>query len=758
MLRGAVTLIGARHRRIEDRRLLTGRGRFASDEQLEGLCHLALLRSPYPHARVLRVHLEPARSLPGVLAAWTADDLAEVRTMPLAPFPPLPPLDDVRLRPLLAGDETCHEGEAVAVVVAESAQAAADAVAAIEVELDPLPGVGGAATAAAPDAATAHAGAANNVAGRSVMGFGDTERAFSEARVTVRSTLSMARICGGAMEPRSATAAPQADGSLLLRTSTQAVFSVREAVAQVLGLEASRVRVVAEDVGGGFGAKGSPYPEEVLVAMAAWRLGRPVRWVATRSEDGTTTSQSHGTILELELAAEADGRLRGLRGRVLHDLGAYAGEGTGQAGNATMHMISTYRLPALEIEIINIYTNSAPTGFIRGGGREVGNFAIERMLDRLADRIGVSRHDVRARNVLRADEMPYETGLAPGGMAVRYDLGDVPAMLARVQEMVGEERVGVWGSVARGVGLACYAESTGFGTGEPARIHVGRDGIATVFVGSTPQGQGHQTMVAQLVAERLGWPVEQVRVTAGDTSGVPFGVLTAGSRSAVHVGNAASGAALEGRRSLLELAAERLEADPVDLVLHDGVVEVRGVPARRASAASLVPAEGFLVSHAFAPANGTTWASGCHAAAVEVDLETGRVSTVRYVMAHDSGRLINPLLAEGQLQGGVAHGIGYALYEDAGYEADGRMRAPSFLDYAIVSAPEMNFGIEMDHQETRSPANPEGFRGIGESGTIPVAAAVCSAIEDALRRAGRPVELTDVPVTPDRLSRLLVRR
>jgi carbon-monoxide dehydrogenase large subunit len=510
--------------------------------------------------------------------------------------------------------------------------------------------------------------------------------------------------------------------------------------------------VVAEDVGGGFGAKGGVYPEEVLVAMAAWRLGRPVRWVASRSEDGATTAQSHGTVLELELAAEADGRLRGLRGRLLHDIGAYAAGGVGQAGNATMHMLSTYRLPALRIEVLNLYTSSAPTGFIRGGGREVGNFAIERMLDKLADRIGVSRPQVRARNLLRPEDMPYDTGLAAGNATVRYDLGDVPAMLARVREMVGEERLGVDGILARGVGVACYAESTGFGAGEPARIHIGRDGIATVYVGSTPQGQGHQTMVGQVVAERLGWPVEQVRVVAGDTSGVPFGMLTAGSRSAVHVGNAASGAGLEARRRLLELAAEQLEADPADLVLHDGVVEVIGVPARRAPAASLVPDGGLEVSHAFAPAQGTTWASGCHAAVVEVDLETGRVSVLRYVMAHDSGRLINPLLAEGQLQGGLAHGIGYALFEDAGYEPDGNMRAASFLDYAIVTAPEMAFEIDMEHQEAHSPANPEGFRGVGESGTIPVAAAVCSAIEDALRRAGRPVELTDVPVTPERLS------
>ncbi|HKF74980.1 MAG TPA: xanthine dehydrogenase family protein molybdopterin-binding subunit [Candidatus Dormibacteraeota bacterium] len=750
-----MTLIGSRLTRVEDRRLVTGGGRFAADERLDGLCHLALLRSPHPHARVVRVDLAAVREMPGVVAVWTAADLGEAATMPRAAFPPPPPLTDTRLQPVLAATELCHEGEALVAVVAESPEAATDALGAVDVDLEPLAGVGGAATAAAEGAPPAHLGLSSNVAGSLAIEFGDAVAAFAEAPVTVRASLSLARICGAAMEPRSVCAAMQADGTLVVRTSTQTVFSVRDAVAGALGLEPERVRVVADDVGGGFGAKGSAYPEEVLTALAAWRLGRPVRWVATRSEDGATTNQSHGTVLDLELAAEADGRLRGLRGSLLHDMGAYAGEGAGQGGNAVLHLVSTYRLPALRVEVRPVYTNSAPTGFIRGGGREVGNFAIERLLDRLADRLGLPRAQVRERNLLRPEDMPYETGLRFGPASVHYDLGDVPAMLRRVRELAGGERLGRSGSVTRGLGIACYAESTGFGTQEPARLRLEPDGTVTVMVGSTPQGQGHETMVAQVVADRLGWPAERIRVVAGDSSVVSFALLTAGSRSAVHVGNAVSGAALEARRRLLELAAERLEADPADIVLRDGMAQVRGAPARRADAASLVPDDGLHVEHAFATDQGTTWASGCHAAVVEVDLATGLVDVARYLMAHDSGRLINPALAEGQLHGGLAHGLGYALFEDAAYAGDGTLRAPSFLDYAIVSAPEMPRAIEMDHQETPSPANPEGFRGIGESGTIPVAAAVCSAIEDALRRAGLAAELDQVPVTPERLSRLV---
>ena len=750
-----MSLIGAPRPRVEDQRLVTGRGRFAADDRPSDLCHLALLRSPYPHARLLRVGLEGASVRPGVLAAWTAADLPGQRTMPVAEFPPPPPLADLRLQPILAAEELCHQGEAFAAVVATSAEAAADALTAAEVELEPLPGVAGALAAVTEGAPPAHADMAGNVAGRSTIAFGDVEAAFASAPVTVSARLSLARICGAAMEPRSVTALPQPGGGLLLRTSTQSVFGVREAVCTALGLEPHRVRVVAEDVGGGFGAKGSPYPEEVLTALAAQRLGRPVRWVATRSEDGATTNQSHGTVLELELAAEADGRLRGMRGRVLHDMGAYAGEGAGQAANVVLHTLSVYRLPALRVEIWNLYTNTAPTGFIRGGGREVGNFAMERLMDRLADRLGLPRDLVRERNLLRPQDMPYDTGLRMGPASVRYDLGDVPDMLARLRAMIEREPVGVEGSRARGIGIACYAESTGFGQREPARLRVDGDGTVTVRLGSTPQGQGHQTMASQIVAERLGWPMERVRVVAGDSAVVPYGLLTAGSRSAVHVGNAAAGVALEARRRLLELAAERLEADPTDLVLSDGVVAVRGAPSRRVEASELVPDTGLEVAYDFTPEQGTTWASGCLAAVVEVDLETYRVDVVRALLVHDSGRLANPLLAEGQLHGGLAHGIGYALFEDAAYETDGTQRAPSFLDYAIVSAPEMAISLQLDHRETPSPANPEGFRGIGESATIPAPAAICSAIEDALRRAGRRVELHEIPVTPEGLFRCL---
>jgi carbon-monoxide dehydrogenase large subunit len=753
-----VTLIGARTRRVEDERLITGEGRFAGDARLPGLCHLVLLRSVDPHALLRSVDVSLARAGTGVLAAWSAADLEGRTNMPLAGFGGPGLDDDLRPRQLLAVDEVFHVGDAIAAVVAETPEEAWDAIELVDVDAEPLPAVAGADNAVRPGAPLVHRDREGNTVGRFVFTFGDIDAAFQGAAHRVRSRMSTDRVVGAAMEPRSVTAVPQSDGGLEVRTSTQAVFSVRDAIADVLGLEPSTIRVVAEDVGGGFGAKGAAYPEEVLVALAALRLRRPVRWIGTRTEDGMTTNQSHGTVFDLELAADADGRLRGVRGRVLHDIGAYAGVGVGQAGNQITHMLSAYGLPSMGVEILPLYTNTAPTGFIRGGGREMGNLAMERLIDRMADEIGLERHELRRRNVLRPEQLPYEPGLRAGPVPVRFDFGDVPAMLETVIGYLGKERLGVEGSTARGAGVVCFAESTGFGQREPARMVIGADGWVSVSVGSTPQGQGHQTMVAQIVATRLGWPMDRVRVVAGDTAAISHGFNTAGSRSAVHVGNAAAGVSREARHRVLELAGDRLEADAADLELDGGVVQVRGAPTRRIAVSDVVPDDGLEVVTEFTPDQATTWVGGCQGLVVEVDLETGRTDVVRSILAHDSGLLINPTIAEGQIHGGLAHGIGYALFESAAYEPDATMRAPSFLDYSIVSAPEMAVRLDLEHVETPSTATPEGFRGIGESGTIPVPAAVCSAVEDALRRAGRPVRIEELPITPERLLGLMAQR
>jgi carbon-monoxide dehydrogenase large subunit len=643
-------------------------------------------------------------------------------------------------------------------VIAENAYQAQDAAEQVSPEFDPLPGVGDVITAIADGAPTVHADMKSNIAQSATTTYGDIKTAFESGGVTAKIRLTTSRIAGAAMEPRTVTATPDEEtGGIKMWTSTQNVFGVRQAVASTLGLDADKIRVLAEDVGGGFGAKGSVFPEEVLIALAAWRLKRPVRWVASRSEDGATTAQGHGSVIELELAADRNGKLRGLRGRLIHDIGAYSGSGTGQPGIIVSHMISAYVLPAMEVEHQLVYTNTVPTGFIRGGGRPLGNYGMERVMDRLARSLDLEPAELRRRNLIQPDQIPYTTGFPAGRSGYVYDSGNYPRLLEMALEKLGTDpwRNGQADGRLVGVGVACCVESTGFGRGEPAKIHITKDGIAHVYVGSSPQGQGHETMVALVAAERLGWPFEKIRVTAGDTRHVPFALLTAGSRSAVQVGSATAQAATAMRKRLLERAGEVLEADVQDLVLEEGVIGVRGSPARQVPATDMLPDEGLEVFESFDPKRPLTFSSGCHAAAVAVDPETGHVEVLRYVIAHDTGKTINASTLEGQLHGGYAHGLGFALYEASLYDKDGSFRTASFLDYTIVSTGEVAVVPELLSLDTPTDSNPEGFKGAGESGTIPVPAAIASAVEDALLRRNPNAVVDTLPITSDRIVELL---
>ena len=743
--------VGRRTPRVEDRRLITGRGRFASDVHPDGLLHLAFCRSSLPHAHIRAVDRTAAQAMPGVVAVWTAEDVPETAAG-LSDF--VPQGIEQRGRPVLNREEVNYVGEAFALVVAETEYQARDAAEAVFPELDPLPGVAGVQNAVAPGAPTVHADMSSNIAHSSPVGYGDIAAAFAGDSVVATITLATDRVAGAAMEPRSTTAMlDEETGGLKVWTSTQNIFGVRAAIAGATGIPEANIRVLAEDVGGGFGAKGSAFPEEVLTAVAAWRLKRPVTWTATRSEDGATTAQAHGSVMELEIASDREGKLRGLRGRLLHDIGAYAGSGTGQPGIIIGHMLSAYVLPAMHVEGVLVYTNAVPTGFIRGGGRPLGNYGMERAMDQLARKLEIDPVELRRRNLIQPAQIPYATGLPAGRGTQVYDSGDYPQLLDLAVRNLGP-RVEAGGRLV-GVGVACCVESTGFGRGEPAKIRIDKDGIARVYVGSTPQGQGHQTMVALVVAERLGWPFDRVEVTAGDTAHVHFALLTAGSRSAVQVGNAASKAALAMRKQLLDRAAEVMEADAQDLMLDEGVISVRGAPARSRAATEVLPDAGLEVAETFDPQRPTTFSSGCHAAMVAVDRETGQVEVLRYVIAHDTGNPINPLTLEGQMLGGYAHGLGYALYESAAYDSDGSFRSSSFLDYSIVTAGEVTAEPELVHIETPTDSNPEGFKGAGESGTIPAPAALSAAIEDALRQARPDVVVDRIPMSPDHVAELL---
>jgi carbon-monoxide dehydrogenase large subunit len=677
--------------------------------------------------------------MPGVVAAFAAGDLPEIRgDMADAA------IEGMHLvgRPVLARDRLRYVGEPVAVIVAEDPYLAADAAAVVGIESEPLAASADVLTAITPGAAYLHPPHQSNIAGRLVREFGDVDAAFAQAAIVDRHRYRFARVAGGYLEPRAccATWDKQTD-RWEIWTSTQWVHGVRDRVAEMLGVDVGRVRVLAENVGGGFGPKGAPYPEEVLVAALSRRLERPVQWVAGRSEDTASSMQAHGDTVDVEVAVDASGRLLGFRAHLLHDIGAYAGPGAALAATITNHMLSAYRIPAYRADIDLVYTNASPTGFVRGGGREVGNFTIERTMDRIAARLRLDPVEVRRRNLVRSDEMPYETGL-PG---VVYDGGDYAALLDGVSAAVEVERH----SPQLGVGVALSVERTGIGWAEEARLAVNPDGTAVARLGSTPGGQGHDTTFAQVVATSLGWPIDKVRVVAGDTDAVPRGAVTAASRSAFEVGNAAAKAAEVARRRLLEIGAAVLEADEADIVLGVEGMHVKGTPARSIALSEVLREGPLEVAETFQrlPA----YASACHAAVVEVDPELGSVKIVRYVIGHDSGRSINPMLVEGQLHGGFAHGVGYALLEEAVYQADGTFASSTFLDYLIPSPPDISVVPEMVKVHSEAFDNPQGFKGAGESATIPAPAAIAAAIEDAVRKLGGSLVIDELPITPMRL-------
>lgn len=736
--------VGRPIRRREDFALVTGRGRFTGDLNLPGMLHMAVSRSTQPHAVLLAVDLEAARSMTGVLGAFAAADLDEIRgPMVDASFP------DAKLvgRPILASDRVRYVGEPVAVVVAQDAYQAADAVERIEVAYAPLPAASDVRAATRADAVQLHPPHPSNVAGTLVREFGDVKAAFAQAAVVDRHRYRLARVSGGYLEPRACCAVwDRIEDRWEIWSSTQWVHGVRDKVAALLGVDAARVRVRAENVGGGFGPKGAQYPEEVLVAALARRLDRPVRWVANRSEDTASSMQAHGDTLEVEVAVDATAHLLGLKAHLLHDLGAYAAPGAAVVQTITNHLLGAYRLPSLRAKIDLVYTNAAPTGFIRGGGREVGIFAIERTIDHVAARLGMDPVEVRRRNVVPAAAMPYATGL-PG---VTYDGGDYAALLDRVAGAVEKERAA---DGPQGVGIVLSVERTGTGASDEARLTVHEDGTAIARVGSTPGGQGHETAFAQVVATSLGWPLDKVDVVAGDTDAVSRASVTAASRSAFEVGNAAAMAAGTARRRLIEMGAERLEADRADVVLGSEGVHVRGAPGRLIPLSEILRAGPLEVTEVFQ--RSPAYASACHAAVVEIDPETGRVRIVRYVIAHDSGRSINPILVEGQLHGGYAHGVGYALLEEAVYQQDGVFVTSTFLDYLIPGALDVAIVPEMIKVESEVFDNPQGFKGVGESATIPAAAAIASAIENALQKRGVTASMDEIPITPMQLYSVL---
>jgi aerobic carbon-monoxide dehydrogenase large subunit len=752
--------VGAAVRRREDERLLRGRGRFVADVSFPGQLHAAFARSPFAHARLGRIDASAALEVPGVVAVLTAADLP---AGPMPPFlwdaPPSALVEHLRpmLRPchppLLPGDRVRFVGQAVAVVLAESRYAAEDALERLDVEydaLEPLPTVE---RALAPGAPVVHEGWDDNVAVRFTVRKGDPGAAERAAAVVVDERVHVQRQAGLPMETRGAVAVPE-DGRLTVWSATQNAHPLRRAVSRVTGLGEELVDVIAPDVGGGFGTKGVLYPEDLVVALAALRFGRPVKWIEDRIEHMQSAIHAREQDHEIRLALSAAGEILALVDRFVVDTGAFNPLGLVIPYNTIAHLMGPYRVPAMEAVGTCVITTKVPTAPYRGAGRPEAVFAVERALDRAAAELGIDRFEIRRRNLVRPDEMPFEAGiLYRDARPLVLDSGDYPETLRRARALIDEDVPTPGDGRAVGVGVACYVEGTGIGPFEGAAVRVATDGAVTVHTGACSQGQAHETVFAQICADALGVSFEDVRVVTGDTRGIERGWGTVASRSAVVAGNAVADAAGVVRDRLLAAAGERLEASAEDLAIERDRVVVRGAPERAVTLdeISRTHPEALEATEYHEPPT-VTWASGVHAARVAVDADTGVVDVLRYVVVHDCGTVVNPVVVDGQVHGGVAQGIGGALYEEVVFGEDAQLLNATMADYLVPTATEVP-SLTLDHLETPSPLNPLGIKGVGEGGAVPVPAVIASAVEDALSGSGVIVRRT--PLSPAAVRALL---
>jgi carbon-monoxide dehydrogenase large subunit len=759
-------LIGASPRRKEDRRLVTGAGRFVDDIQLPGTLHAALVRSPHAHARVIRIDARRARRRPGVIAVLTVREAPELA----GSVPPL--IKEAQwpayVHPVMAGERVRHVGEAVAVVVADDAYRAADAVEAVVVDYEPLPV---AAVPAVPAPALVHEGWRDNRAGRQECGTGDVALGFAEADAVVEARLVYPRVTGVPIEGRAVLAVPDREsGRITVWSSTQVPFNVRAAVAAALGLPEDAVRVIAPDVGGGFGIKGHVYPEDVLVPAVARRLGRPVKWVETRREHFLTASGDRDQTHRARLGVRRDGTITALETTFTRDHGAFPTLGGAMTANTMSHLVGPYRVPNYRARGDNILTHKSFGAAYRGAGRPEAALVLDRLLDRAARRLGMDPADFRRRNLVRREEMPYRTGLTyRDGVPITYDPADYvaafDALLERLDYPAWRKQQAARRGGARplGLGVSAYVEGTGIGPFEGADVSVDPSGVVFVDVGVGAQGQAHETTLAQVAAAELGVPLERVVVRGGDTDRVGFGMGTIASRVAAVAGPAVARSAREVARKARLVAAEMFECAAADVVVAEGDVWVAGAPGRRVplgqvaraavrSRALVETGRPGLGACVFFYPGSVTWAFGAQAAVVEVDLEACTLAVVRHAVVHDAGRSINPMVVEGQVHGGTAQGMGSALLEEVVHDGQGQLLTGSLMDYALPRAADFP-ALDVVHVEFPSTVNELGIKGVGESGVISPGAIIAGAVEDALADYG--VEINRVPVTPARVFEAL---
>lgn len=774
----ATQFFGERIKRNEDPRLLTGQALFTDDVHLPGMAHAAFVRSPYAHARILSIDVSMAVEKEGVLAVITAVDLGDY-WQPGPLLVPPPPVKDIvfnqRTQVPLAKDKVRHVGEPVALVIAESRYIAEDAAELVFVDYEPLTAVTDLEQALQPDAPLVHDDLGSNISAHVVQKKGEYATAKSQADLLISSRFHYDHGIAAAMENRGVVAEwDRRAQRLTIWDTTQAPVFIRNGMAAMLGLSENQVRVIAPYIGGGFGPKIMMfYPEEVLIPWAAMRLNRPVKWIEDRAENFVATTHERGQIHDVEAAFTRDGRILGIHDVFLHDQGAYAPYGLTVALNSQCTLLGPYDIAHYESEFTAVFTNKTLVTPYRGAGRQHGVFVIERLLDIAARELGIDKAEIRRRNFIPPHKFPYNNQIIYQDFApLTYDSGNYEPILNKALEMIGYEKFRhEIQPQARaegrplGLGIVAYVEGTGIGPYEGARVQVQSSGRVSVATGIGTQGQGHFTSFAQIVADQVGVNVSDVDIVTGDTDQFHWGAGTFASRGAVVAGNAINEAARDVRQKILKLAADFLEAAEEDLVLADGRVYVKGTPDKSIPLGQLAqqanPMRGAVkpgtepgleATNYFGPEYGAT-AAGVHAMIVQVDPDTCEVKILQYVVVHDCGRVINPLILDGQIQGGVAQGIGNAFYEQIIYNEDGQLLTGSFMDYLIPTATDVP-RIEIGHEVTPSPLNPLGIKGAGEAGAIPTGPLFAQAVEDALTHLPT-LEIREIPLSPSKLWELI---
>ncbi|SFF70863.1 carbon-monoxide dehydrogenase large subunit [Planifilum fulgidum] len=768
-------VFGSPLKRREDPRLITGQGNFTDDIQLPGMVYMAVLRSPHAHARIKRIDVSAARRAPGVVAVYTGKDLeGKMGTIPTAW---LVPDSDIKTPPhhALAVDKVRYVGDGVALVVAEDRYTARDALELIEVEYEELPAVVDQEEAMKEGAPQLHEEVPNNIAFRWKAGEVPNE-VFDQAEVVIRRRFRQQRLIPNPMEPRSAVAKYNpSTGEMTIWCTTQNPHIHRFILSGVLGIPESKLQVVAPDVGGGFGCKIPVYPDEALAGYVARDLRRPVKWTEERRENFVATTHGRDMILDVELAGRRDGTLTALRVRNTANMGAYLS--TAAPGVPTiLHGLivqGPYKIPQVAVEVIGVMTNTTPTDAYRGAGRPEATYQIERMVDLFADEIGMDPVEVRRKNLIRAEEFPYDNALG-----LQYDSGNYHRALEKALEMIDYDAFRKEQEEARkqgrylGIGFSTYVEICGLGPSkvagavgfqgglwESATVRVHPSGKVSVFTGASPHGQGEETTFAQIVSQKLGVPFEDVEIIHGDTNRISMGWGTYGSRTTPVAGSAIAIACDRILEKAKKIASHALEASEADLEFEGGAFRVKGVPDKKISFQDITlkaylawdlpeGVEPALEAQAFYDPSNFVYPFGTHICVVEVDGETGQVELKRYVAVDDPGPVINPVVAEGQVHGGIVQGIGQALWEGAVYDERGQLISGTFMDYAM---PKARFfpNFETAFTETPSPVNPLGVKGIGETGTIASTPAVVNAVVDALKPFG--VKDLEMPLTPEKV-------